>query len=571
MTLSTIPNSKKIVFFIWLPLFYLFLAVLFFKGLHYFYIKNFDPTYGYLTNGINLASGHLDVGIIEHPGTPLQCFAAIVIFVTHLFSGSSLPLYQDALLHPEPYLMACSITLTAMLVLTTFYVGAYLYGHTGNLAISLLFQAIPLFYMNDLAKLFMLQPEALIALGGMLLSSRLYVNTLDPSSPEKEISLKTILVFALLSALLITCKIYCLPLVFLVLGLLKNNRQRRNYLLVLPLFCLMFILPAFKRFRYMAGWMKDTILHKGSYGQGERGIIDPHIYRHNLADIFLGHPFFLVTCLALTMAFVIAFRNFRTGGKQNSLLLPATGCLAFIGGLVLLIAKQYSYSYTVPLTDISGVLNKFYYLLPASVFLPIIMIVTYRIIAPYIKIEWFVRNRKWVPYMLLIAFLPFAASISFAKINSSKNPLAEANKTKEVIKSYGKIPIVIFTDFTGFDPTYRVEPALYMGLYYAGALDKTYNNFVKTAYPDVYFYVTWPHKIVRWNENVTIDTVLQKQNRALIYLTDWDSVSQANVLGGFCKDAGHARLTKLYYNDISKEFVYMISRDSAKVPEIKQP
>src|ERR1700733_2281067 len=107
-------SPKLFLFF--LPVVYLILSVSLLIAWNSFYISRPDPAYAYLLNGVNLAGGHMEIGHTDHPGTPVQCFAAIVIFIKHLFTNN-IPLYQDVLLHPESYLYAISITFVLLLTL----------------------------------------------------------------------------------------------------------------------------------------------------------------------------------------------------------------------------------------------------------------------------------------------------------------------------------------------------------------------------------------------------------------------------------------------------------------------
>src|SRR5579863_4079785 len=88
--------------FLILPLFYLSISISYLGGIHQFSLNHFDGPYDYLMNGVNLASGHLRVGNIEHPGTPVTIFSTFIVFIRHLLKDD-IVIYQDVLLHPESY------------------------------------------------------------------------------------------------------------------------------------------------------------------------------------------------------------------------------------------------------------------------------------------------------------------------------------------------------------------------------------------------------------------------------------------------------------------------------------
>jgi hypothetical protein len=134
----TFSNKNKL-FLLALPAFYLLIAGVYLIHWIPFFTGNPDPVYAYLFNGMTLATGKMEVGHTDHPGTPVQCFAAIVIFIKHLFNHS-IPLYQDVILHPESYLRAICTAISLVFAFTTWYTGHYLLKRTGNIFLALVFQ-----------------------------------------------------------------------------------------------------------------------------------------------------------------------------------------------------------------------------------------------------------------------------------------------------------------------------------------------------------------------------------------------------------------------------------------------
>src|SRR5688572_7605216 len=111
---------KKTYLLVILPLIYIALGFVCLENIKYFFLSGYDPSYAYLLNGTNLASGTMEIGHTDHPGTTVQSFLALVIFITYLFSGATAPLYQDVLSQPELYLNVLSIVLILLGGIITF-------------------------------------------------------------------------------------------------------------------------------------------------------------------------------------------------------------------------------------------------------------------------------------------------------------------------------------------------------------------------------------------------------------------------------------------------------------------
>ncbi|MEP7171699.1 MAG: hypothetical protein ABI855_20165, partial [Bacteroidota bacterium] len=105
-----------------------------------FYSSWSDPTYDYMFNGLNLASGHLKAGHADHPGTPLQIYAGITIKVFHLFRSEK-DIVKDVILNPEWYLYRMCITSCFLISLSIFFAGWFILRFTKNIFYAFLIQA----------------------------------------------------------------------------------------------------------------------------------------------------------------------------------------------------------------------------------------------------------------------------------------------------------------------------------------------------------------------------------------------------------------------------------------------
>ncbi len=212
------PPKKSILLF--LPVLYILFSFALVKEWKAFYISFPDPTYTYLYNSTNLATGHLQIGNTDHPGVPVKCFGAIIILIKHAFTGT-LPLYQDTLMNPESYLNTISACIVLLLAFITYLTGAYIFRRTGNITLALAFQTAPILVETILPRTTGDCPESFITIGGIFFMAYIYVESLKTVAIGSRVfSLKNIIVFGVLTAFLVASKYNSAPLVILVLFLL---------------------------------------------------------------------------------------------------------------------------------------------------------------------------------------------------------------------------------------------------------------------------------------------------------------------------------------------------------------
>ena len=530
-------NVKHQHIFIILPLIYVFLS---FIVLHYlvgFYITMPDPVYIYLMNGTNLASGHWS-GYADHPGTPVQCFAAIVIFIKYLLTGTpTLPLYQDVLLHPESYLYVCSTMLVVLVGSVTYLTAAYVYRNTGSIATALFFQLTPV--TAGLYDTSMIRPEAFIIITITFFGAYLYVNVLaHERSTEKSWSTKQIITMGMVSAFLISCKITCSPLIFPVLFMLKEKKWKILYLLTVVCSFFIFIIPALPMLGYMYHWVIGLITHDGHYGHGNERIINTQEFVKNIHEI-------LTSSFVFTSLFIIITTSFIwTIIKRKNYISPCPRLIAgiwiAISLLILMVAKHYS----------------FYYLIPVLAFLPLGAMVSYHLL----REPLYLLNKKVVKYILPAAFafvLIYQAIDNAYSAEKYKNPLLE---TQKFISTYKKLPVVMACVY---DAPF-IEPSIEFGIVYSGNLRHQYHQFANEKYSNSYFYNIDEKRLFKWNINVMPEEILKKHNEILFYFKNESEQSEKNILddlfSGVLSDS-----KKIYINPESRESLYLLTADTAKI------
>ena len=92
---------------------------------------NWEADYPYLLNSLNILLFHAP-GHVDHPGTTVQLIGAVVVFLKWLSGcllGDAASLQLDVLSHPEEFLQAIHVTISAL-------IGALVFSPVGGYTVS---------------------------------------------------------------------------------------------------------------------------------------------------------------------------------------------------------------------------------------------------------------------------------------------------------------------------------------------------------------------------------------------------------------------------------------------------
>lgn len=516
-----------------LPAFYLLVTGVFLINWMPFYMNDPDPVYIYLFNGMTIASGNLKVFYIDNPGIPVQYFCAIVIYITHFFNHG-IPLYQDVLLHPERYLYTLSVVISLGFVFTTWLAGRYLLKRTGNLVLALLFQLtclignVCLYAQNP-------TPESLIIIGGIFFMAYLYYHSVFAST---HLSLRHVIIYGAFLGFLVACKYTCLPLLLLVLIVLPSFRLRAQFTGSFILFFFIFIAPALPAWKNMIEWVYNLSIHTGKYGQGEVGIIDPHMFFTHLGDLFKEDFYFTSIYILMTILLLVAFVRRKKIKKENTIYVRLlSGVWVSSSLLMLLVSKHYS----------------FLYLLPVRLCFPLAIAGSYKLLKDILPLQ--------LPHRFIsVAFYTF---FGFLLLTHIKTPIVCLTQpvsytTSDFLNKYPTMPLIVNTNFQ----CSRIEPSLDFGNAYCAAFRYKYWDFLKKTYPYFYQYQPSENTITHWDDVFYIPELLSKYHTALVYFYHIDSTQRNSALANFCNWNNTIKLgnyTCIYTRPESDEYVYQVS------------
>lgn len=219
-------------------------------------LRHGDPDYIYLLSGLSMGEGHLNVGHVDNPGTPLQIIIAIVTRTTHLFAGQE-NYFDDILKRPDFYLnqvLRFNYILNAVFMFFVGYKsGKYLKLSYIPLIQLTLLMSWTVFYNTTtiIPEVLMLVPVSLIT----MMFFRFYSSNIFITD------YKDILKIAAISALGVSIKLDYLPLVFLPIFLIRNWKRQIIYWPSFFVFFLIFAFPVLKRRFFFIEWVKGLITH----------------------------------------------------------------------------------------------------------------------------------------------------------------------------------------------------------------------------------------------------------------------------------------------------------------------
>lgn len=449
-----------------------------------FWENRTDPEYAYLLNGLNLAFDYGNIGHIDHPGTTVQVFSAVIIKTTFCFRKTEHDMRTDVLLNPEIYLSTIAWTFSLFNCLILFFLGHLIYRMTNEIEYGLLFQAISVMSITTLSNAFYrISPEPLlfgaVSILVMLFLSkfyfyktwgRVYMNHESITKVTKIIDIDLLIILmAVLIGYCFATKINSLPLIILPL-LMVTNRNKVLFLCIVFIMFIIFTLPISNQYLTFLNWVLNIVTHSGHYGTGEKNMIDVQTMSNNFY-LFVKHEGILFFTLVLSFVFIIRewFRK-QFGTSFKMLLLIFVVQITFL----IMVLKHFEYHYFVPIYPTIAI-NLFLIFELTKISKKIRLVLIYSAISIFAFVHLFLQD----------------------DILSFNKPICK----KGLINIYS---------YTCHSPIY----ALKFGDDYASHAN---NQVLRRVYGKQYFYDLWSKDFYEWNQEVSIDSLLKEPKEVVYY------------------------------------------------------
>lgn len=540
-------SLKSNLLLLFIPCCILILNILFLKDAALFFMSWPDPTYSYLINGLNLASGNLEIGLTGHPGTPVQVFTAIIIRLVFLFRESS-SVTDDVMNNPELYLAVCAYVLILLLCTACFWSAKVIFKKTGNMNIALLSEmAIPLSFAS-ITFMRNLMTEPFLILSCMVLSLLCVLLLIE--TPSLKQWRKYILHFSALTGFMLAAKFSSFPVLLLPLVLLPGIAVKMKYVFLSAVFFLLFTLPIWNKLGELSGFISGIASHTGKYGTGAEGIVEWASFFENILKIFLSEIPFAAFYVLLFIAILFKAKQIFISERNSVHVKMIAGIFMACTAQVLITAKHFSPHYMIPVH---------YYYLPG------LMAVSVLYGIPVTRIIF----NKTSGLILASCFAIIIARdiIRFRLFPGMRNP--GLHTVELIAKKYSHIPRLIISSTASAFP----ETAFAQAKAYSGGMQSFYNEWLKRKYPHTYFYNA-DKTISDWSVEYSMDEIATLHPLLLMYISSRDQGIAAleNTIKDFRSlnlPRNAVNIQRTFINKSTGEIIFEITSDTSKLAGTK--
>lgn len=486
----------------------LILPAVFYAGLQkykdslgeYYLGRNCDPSYAYLINSLNLCQfkGY-GVGLISHPGTPVQEIGAAVLLITHSMKSGSKDIVTDVFDNPEYYLNNICNVFLFLISSAIFLLGLTAYVKMKSIFPALFFQLTPFsFYSEDIYfQLTNVSVEPVLVFTVLLLIASI-IMYLYKKDNEKS-NLIFAVVFGILCGLGMATKISFLPVMIIPFLLLKKFRLKGLFILASVISFFILIYPAFSSHNAneFVVWVKDLITHSGKYGTGSEDLVETTSYFNNIRTVFSKNLIFSITYILLFILCMLQFtgkyKDVIRSDKYYNLL---TGIFLAMTIQILIVAKHFS----------------LYYMIPVYMFsIPGLFALNSAVLSMYPDLLN-TKNRKYIFYSATVVLIIVYSVFQIRIINKDRKQNAIARNEERKIISALEGEFKNSTIISSYECSSR-EFALFLGSSYGGTRQKDYMTVVRNRYPDNIYFNRWNNTLYKEWENDNIKEKLLKENK----------------------------------------------------------
>lgn len=248
-----------------------------------------DPDYAYFSTGLLLLRGEAPFWA-DHPGTPVQSFAALVLLVRHWLAGREASLETDFFLHSFEIHRTAVLAMLGLFLLAQAWCGRELRRLGFSWWLTILAQLTPLLFFETFAYLRRLSPETPMAIASLLLVPVCWRAGAASGTAERKLSPWAAVALGMLVALAGSLKATGLPLALLVF-FLPSWRARGIAAGSFVFFYVNLTAAIWGKYPFMAEWYWNLVFHRGKYGQGADELFSWEALRANAALIAADHRF----------------------------------------------------------------------------------------------------------------------------------------------------------------------------------------------------------------------------------------------------------------------------------------
>ncbi|MCK4676821.1 MAG: hypothetical protein KAT48_01700 [Bacteroidales bacterium] len=526
------------ILLILLPFFYLILGFYFNQVINMFSVRNVDPEYVYLTNGLYMSLGHLNVHHIDNPGTPLQMLVAVVCRIVYAFRSHEIPYIEDVLMNSDLYLNMINHVVISITAVVLFLAGLIVTRLTNFLPYGLLVQATPFYSQITYDIIGRLTPELLIPIPVLLLTIMILKVV---GSNEKKFSFRTLLFFSMISGFGLSIKLTFLPLLIIPVLVIPGYKDKGKFLLLSIISLFVFAIPILFDLVFFTTWMKDLFIHSGHYGGGEGNFIVWEQFFHNLRLFLISHRFLVINwVISLTLLFVYLVIKRKDLNKR--LLYGLAGVLIVMLSQIIIVSKHYEYRY----------------LIPGLCLFPVMIILSFEMLKRLIH---FNKIKSVIGLLIVAGFIGgFQKQMHSIRIRSNhiSNEMKSKMVTKHFVETLEEDAIKLITP-SGYGCPFH-DFSIMISHCWAGRANEIFLPVYKKLYPDTYHYFTWEMRKKYWEEYHT-SKITDTDKPVYFYI--------ANYSPELVNTSLSAMLPGQNLDDIKKELIFENTNTNEKIFKLK--
>ena len=530
----------QVLFLIIFPILLFIAGVCYQHSTGIYFLTSVDPEYAYLFNGALMADLKPDISYIDHPGTPLVVLIAAVMRIVHLFRGRE-DMLTDFVNNPEIYLRATLYTIEILSAVVVFVLGLFVYKKTRNIMLALFLQLIPFVHYLGLETQARLIPESL-----MVILISFWIMLVFHMNKDKEIGIHAQrygLAFGVLCGFSLALKLSLLPFVIIPLIILSGWKSRLWFIGTTIISFFVFAFPILFRFHTFYTWVKNIIIHTGSYGGGDKGIFHWNEFIQHLSLQLANTPYLKISVIFLTLVLILYLVIRKKGNPRDPL--KARLAVAAILAVVLqyiITSKQFAPHYMLP-----------------SILLTIPMVV----LAGSILMQMFPSLFESLRIKAIIGILGIYLLVHILPILNQYLSLRE-DRRKNVEESYLKFkqfrshgPLIVSASYYGCS---AVEYALTFGLHVSGKYGPYLYEKVKKIYPSTYLYFPWSKSFYAGNSEIPPSAFLQADTDYMLYIADYSAEKLDDITGVLNKNDINVHWTakKIYLIESTNEALFQL-------------
>lgn len=328
-----------------------------------------DPEYCYLLNSLDLLTFHIPFHI-DHPGTTLQEFGAVILFfkwIAACLSGGWNSIQRAVLSQPDDYLRPINLGIILILCAAVFFAGLRLYVASRSLLAALMLQFTLFLFRQTLLALPRISPEPFLIAIGFALMIPLIPSLLGQERNQASAATWAGAIFGFG----IITKVTFLPLA--ALGALVGGRdERKRFAIGALVMGLLVALPIIPRAPAILHWLTSLLIHTERYGSGPVGLPPGWEWKARLKHLVQEEPFIFCTLLYYALVLLAMIRARRDPLTLSVRRLAWVICGA-TGIQLVMTLKHYGPRYMLPSLVICALPNAFIVLWLSSSALPLML------------------------------------------------------------------------------------------------------------------------------------------------------------------------------------------------------